>query len=137
MLRDARAAGFRLRVTATYRSPLREAYVMSEGRGRTHTLTSSHSYGRALDVVIDDGRLAHTRTRSDWVAFREWVTHYETGTSESFRVLGRADDTWDWAHVELPSSQIGFASIDEALSRGRACLAADAKMPCNFLPHLP
>ena len=60
MLRAARAEGFHLRVTATYRSPLREAYLMAEGKGRTHTLTSNHSYGRALDIVVDDGNRAHS-----------------------------------------------------------------------------
>lgn len=48
MLRDARAAGFRIEVTATHRSPLQEAFLMAKGGGRTHTLTSNHSYGHAL-----------------------------------------------------------------------------------------
>ena len=137
MLRSARAAGFRLRVTATYRSPLREAFLMAEGKGRTHTLTSNHSYGRALDVVIDDGNRTRPRTMRDWVAFRRWVTHYRTPTNESFRVLGRIDRTWDWPHVELPSSTIGFETIEQAIARAHACLAPAATMPCNFPPHLP
>ena len=41
--------------TATYRSPLREACLLAEGKGRAHTLTSNHSYGGALDIVNDDG----------------------------------------------------------------------------------
>jgi hypothetical protein len=61
MLQDARRAGFRIHVIATYRSPLREAYLMALGSGRTHTLTSNHSYGRALDIVVGDGRLVHAR----------------------------------------------------------------------------
>lgn len=137
MLRDARAAGFRLRVVATYRSPLREAFLMAKGGGRTHTLTSNHSYGRALDVVIDDGNAGRPRTRQDWIAFRRWVTHYRTSTGESFHVLGRLDHTWDWAHVELPSPASRFDTIDEAIARARACLAAGATIPCNFPPHLP
>lgn len=137
MLRAAKAAGFRIRVLATYRSPLREAYLMAEGHGRTHTLTSNHSYGRALDIVVDDGNLGSARTRADWVAFRTWVTRYKTPSGESFRVLGRLDRTWDWPHVELPSSTIGFDSIDEAIVRARACLAPGATIPCNFPPHLP
>ena len=137
MLRAARAAGFRLRVTATYRSPLREAFLMAEGRGRTHTLTSNHSYGRALDVVVDDGNRALPRTRHDWIAFRRWVTQYRTPTNESFRVLGRIDRTWDWPHLELPSSTIGFDTIEQAIARARACLAPDASTSCNFAPHLP
>jgi len=48
MLKDAKAAGFSVEVVATYRSPQREALLMSEGRARTHTLTSTHSYGRAI-----------------------------------------------------------------------------------------
>lgn len=137
MLRDARAAGFHLRVMATYRSPQREAYLMAEGRGRTHTLTSNHSYGRALDIVVDDGNRGHARTKRDWIAFRRWVTSYRTATGVSFRVLGRLDSTWDWPHVELPSSTIGFGTIEEAIARARSCLAPQATTPCNFAPHLP
>jgi hypothetical protein len=137
MLRDARAAGYRLEVTATYRSPLREAFLMAEGRGRTHTLTSNHSYGRALDIVVDDGDRGNAHTLRDWIAFRRWVTRYRTPSGESFRVLGRLDHTWDWPHVELPSSTIGFGSIDEAIARARTCLAPGAAVPCNFPPHLP
>lgn len=137
MLRAARASGFRLRVTATYRSPLREAFLMAEGHGRTHTLTSNHSYGRALDIVVDDGNRRHPRTKRDWIAFRLWVTKYRTSTGVPFRVIGQLDHTWDWAHVELPSSTIGFDTIDEAVARARRCLAPAATVPCNFPPHLP
>lgn len=137
MLSAARAAGFHLRVTATYRSPLREAFLMAEGHGRTHTLTSNHSYGRALDIVVDDGNRGHARTKRDWIAFRRWVTHYPTPAGVSFRVLGRLDRTWDWPHVELPSSTIGFDTIDEAVARARSCLAPGSATPCNFPPHLP
>lgn len=137
MLANARAAGFHLRVVATYRSPLLEARLMAMGKGRTHTLTSNHSYGRALDIVVDDGNRGRSRTCSDWVAFRRWVTQYRTPQGESFRVLGHINLTWDWPHVELPSSQIGFGSIDEAIARGRACLAPASTIPCNFRPHLP
>lgn len=100
-------------------------------------LTSNHSYGRALDVVVDDGNRAHPRTMRDWIAFRRWVTQYRAPTGESFRVLGRPDYSWDWPHVELPSSTIGFETIDQAIARGRACLAPGATIPCNFPPHLP
>ena len=137
MLRDARAAGFHLNVIATYRSPLREAFLMAEGKGRTHTLTSNHSYGRALDIVIDDGNRGHPKTRRDWVAFREWVLKYRTPTEESFRILGTPDRSWDWPHVELPAAHIGFATIEEAIIRGRSCLAPRSVVPCNFAPHLP
>lgn len=137
MLRAASAAGFHLRVTATYRSPLREAYLMAEGRGRTHTLTSNHSYGRALDIIVDDGDRTHLRTRRDWIAFRRWVTRFRSSTNESFRVLGAIDHTWDWPHVELPSASLGFRTVEEAVSRARTCLAPGAALPCNFPPHLP
>lgn len=137
MLAKARAAGFHLRVVATYRSPLLEARLMALGKGGTHTLTSNHSYGRALDIVVDGGNRGISTTRSDWVAFRRWVTQYRTPQGESFRVLGHINRTWDWPHVELPSSQIGFGSIDDAIARGRACLAAASTIPCNFPPHLP
>ena len=137
MLRDARAAGFHIDVTATYRSPLREAFLMAEGAGRTHTLTSNHSYGRALDIVVGDGNLRRPKTRRDWIACRQWVTRYHTPTGESFRIIGRAERSWDWPHVELPAADIGFRSIEAAVARGRECLKADATRPCNFPPHLP
>ena len=137
MLRDARAAGFRIEVTATYRSPLREAYLMAEGAGRTHTLTSNHSYGRALDIVVDDGNRAHPKTKRDWIAFRQWVTRYRASGDEGFRILGQVDHSWDWPHVELPSSTIGFRTIEAAVMRARSCLAGGATQPCNFPPHLP
>ena len=137
MLGDAKRAGFVVSVVATYRSPVREAFLMAEGKGRTHTLTSNHSYGRALDIVIGDGKLGHARTRREWIAFRRWVTRYRTPSGESFRILGVADRTWDWPHVELPSAQLGFGTITEALARGRTCLTAGSPTPCNFPPNLP
>lgn len=134
MLADARRAGVRLRIAATYRSPLREAYLMAIGRGRTHTLTSLHSYGRAIDLVVDDGNPRHARTRADWIGFRRWVTHYR---GHEFAVLGAVDATWDWRHVEVPGSDVGFASIGAALARARACTAPHARVSCDFAPHLP
>jgi uncharacterized protein YcbK (DUF882 family) len=137
MLSASRAAGFHLRVAATYRSPRREAYLMAEGGSQTHTLTSNHSYGRALDIIVDDGNRAHARTKGDWIAFRRWVTRYPTPIGESFRILGQPGRTWDWAHIALPSSTIGFRSIPQAIARARACIAPGAKVPCNFAPRLP
>ena len=136
MLQDARRAGFHFHVTASYRSPLREAYLMALGGGRTHTLTSNHSYGRALDIVLADGNLARAQTRREWIAFREWVVRYRTPANESFRILGEPGRSWDWPHVELPSAAIGFRTIDQAIARGRACLAPESRVPCNFAPHL-
>jgi hypothetical protein len=137
MLSDARAAGFTLKVTATYRSPMREALLMSKGGGRTHTLTSMHSYGRALDIVVDDGKQSRPRTHADWVAFRRWVTHYRTATGEYFRILGKPDFTWDIRHVELPTERVGFRTIEEAVARAQACLAPRSSTPCDFVPNLP
>jgi hypothetical protein len=137
MLRDAREAGFKFHIVATYRSPLRQAFLMSKGRGRTHTLTSNHSYGRAIDIVIDNGNRANARTKRDWVAFRKWVTEYPAPAGESFHILGRPDASWDWAHVEVPSRTLGFHSVDEAIARAKACLASDATATCDFQPHLP
>jgi len=137
MLRDAKEVGFKFHVVATYRSPLRQAFLMSKGRGRTHTLTSNHSYGRAIDVVIDNGNRGNARTKRDWIAFRKWVTEYPTSTGESFHILGRPDASWDWAHVELPSRAIGFHSVDEAIARAKECLSPAATVPCEFQPHLP
>jgi hypothetical protein len=137
MLADARSAGFTVHVVATYRSPLREAFLMAKGGGRTYTLTSTHSYGRALDVVVDDGRLRRPQTKADWIAFRRWVTQYRTATGDSFRVLGAVDNTWDWPHLELPTEHMGFRTIEAALERARACLAPGSSTPCDFTPNLP
>lgn len=131
MLADARAQGFVLRIAATYRSPEREAFLMATSHGSTHTLTSLHSYGRALDLTIGDGNLSSAATRRQWIAFRWWVTRYK---NDEFRILGTPDKSWDWAHVEIPSPAIGFESIDAALARARACRASG---DCDFQPHLP
>jgi hypothetical protein len=133
MLADAGAAGFALRVAAAYRSPEREALLMAEGAGRTHTLTSLHSYGRAIDVVVGDGNLRHAATRARWIAFRRWVARYR---GDEFRILGAPDRTWDWGHVELPSARVGFRSVDDAIARARACATGHAAA-CDFEPHLP
>ena len=133
LLADAASAGFRIRVAATYRSPEREAFLMAMGHGRTHTLTSMHSYGRAIDILVDDGNPARTRTRADWIRFRHWVIAYRHG---EFRVLGAVDKTWDWAHIEVPDAGIGFTTIDEAIARARECLARASNVACEFEPHL-
>lgn len=131
MLEAARSEGFVLRVAAAYRSPEREAYLMARGGGATHTLTSLHSYGRAIDVIIGDGNLSRAVTRQQYIAFRRWVTRYKR---DEFRILGTPAKTWDWAHVEVPSASIGFPSIEAALSRARSCGSGAA---CDFQPHLP
>lgn len=134
MLDAAHQAGYRTHIVSTYRSPQQEALLMREGGGRTHTLTSLHSYGRAIDVQIDDGRLGNPTTRRHWIAFRRWVTRFR-GTD--FHVLGAADKSWDWPHVELPSDQIGFRSIDAAVAAGKKCLSDGSPRACEFLPNLP
>ncbi len=134
LLADAAHAGYKLRVAATYRSPEREAFLMAMGHGRTHTLTSMHSYGRAIDILVDDGNPGRARTRADWIRFRHWVVAYRHG---AFRVLGAVEKTWDWAHVEVPDSAIGFKSIDAAIARARECLARGSSSGCEFEPHLP
>jgi Bacterial protein of unknown function (DUF882) len=131
MLADARAAGFDLHVVATFRSPVREAYLMRQGH-RTYTLTSLHSYGRAIDIVIGDARLKRPATRQQWIAFRRWVGAYHDG---EFRIIGKPDRTWDWRHVEVPSPDIGFRSIEAALDRARACSAQGSNVPCDFKPY--
>jgi hypothetical protein len=134
MLAAARRQGFQLHVRSTYRSPEREAMLMAAGGGRTYTLTSLHSYGRAIDITVGDGNLRSQRTRADWVAFRRWVTAYPGG---EFRVLGTPERTWDWAHVEMPSGSIGFRNIEQALAAGRKCLSRGIADRCEFPPHLP
>ena len=134
MLDAARSAGFRVHVMSTYRSPEQEALLMIEGGGRTHTLTSLHSYGRAIDVSIGDGNLRNPATRRSWVAFRRWVTRFRGG---DFRILGGPEQSWDWPHVELPGERIGFRSVDGAVAAGRACLASVPVRSCDFRPNLP
>jgi hypothetical protein len=134
MLDAARRAGFELRIVSTYRSPQLEALLMAEGHGRTYTLTSLHSYGRAIDISVGDGNLNHPATRTEWIAFRRWVIRHR---GNDFRVLGAPDRTWDWPHVEMPSSKIGFRSVEQALAAGRACLSGVAESACEFEPHLP
>jgi hypothetical protein len=143
MLAEARRAGFALRVVATYRSPAHEAYLMAMGGGRTHTLTSLHSYGRAIDVVVGDGNLRRKATKAQWIAFRRWVSAYK---GDDFRILGTPERTWDWRHVEMPTGSIGFRTIEAALARARSCAGSAETASaspgrrisrCDFAPHLP
>jgi hypothetical protein len=129
MLSDAAHAGFDVHVMATYRSPLREAFLFHRG-DRTHTLTSMHSYGRAIDIRIGDGKLRSPTTRAHWVAFRRWVSSYHGG---EFYILGAPDRTWDWQHVEVPATGVGFHDIDAAIARARECSASGSHTPCDFL----
>jgi hypothetical protein len=133
-LSDAQRAGFVLRIAATYRSPKREALLLKKGGGRTHTLTSLHSYGRAIDLVVDDGNRRRASTRRQWIAFRGWVSAYAGG---EFHLVGTPEKSWDWPHVEVPDPDLGFRGIDAALARARTCRASGASLPCDFVPHVP
>jgi hypothetical protein len=135
MLIDAKGAGFNVHVAATYRSPEREAFLMSLGGNRTHTLTSTHSYGRAIDVAIEGGNIRRAKTRSEWIAFRHWLVDYDT---REFRMLGQVDHTWDWRHVEIRGDSIGFRSVEAAIEAARRCTEASATLAdCTFKPNLP
>ena len=116
MLSDARRAGFRVRVAETRRSPERQAYIVTLSRHLTHTLTSRHTDGYAVDLVIDDGNLRRRRTRERWTEFRRWVAAYEAGR---FRIIGTPERSWDWPHVELNRGRPGFRSVDELLEAAR------------------
>ena len=141
-------AGFRLSVVETYRSPEREALLFAIGHGRTYTATSMHSYGRAVDIAVEDGRTDRAATRNEWVRFRQFVLAQRNG---QFRLIGTADRTWDWPHIELTSPSLGFHSIDDALAFAARCtsdwahahaptsaqLGGAAPDPCVFVPDLP
>ena len=140
-----RRAGFRLKVVETYRSPEREAFLFAIGHGRTYTATSMHSYGRAVDITVGDGRADRRATRDEWVRFRRFVL---TQTNGQFRLIGTVDRTWDWPHVELASPSLGFHSIDAALAFAARCTSDSARAhaptsaqlggasadPCVFVP---
>jgi hypothetical protein len=111
MLAAARRAGHRVKVVETYRSPERQAYLLVSGGGLTFTATSNHTSGRAVDVIVGDGNLKSRQTRARWTAFRRWVTAYDGGR---FRLIGTADASWDWPHVELPGPA-GYRSIEALL----------------------
>ena len=46
----------------------------------THTATSRHAEGFAVDVVVDDGNLRNRVTRAHWIAFRRWVAANASAT---------------------------------------------------------
>ena len=117
MLAAARAAGHRVRVTESWRSPERQAYLIVQGGGLTFTATSMHSAGRAVDLVVGDGDLRHPRTRAKWVAFRRWLAAYDGGR---FRMIGAPNRSWDWPHVELADAGLGFGSVEALLLAARA-----------------
>jgi hypothetical protein len=148
LMDEGRRAGFHLSIGETYRTPEREALLFALGHGRTYTATSMHSYGRAVDIMVDDGRLNHRATRRDWVRFRQFVLAQSWGR---FHLVGTADRTWDWPHVELASPSIGFHSINDALAFAARCTSDSARLhpptgsqlgsvvadPCVFVPAFP
>ena len=94
MLSAARKAGFRVRVTEARRSAERQAYLLTLDGRLTHTATSRHAEGFAVDVSVDDGNLANPLTRRHWIAFRRWVVANEAGV---FRLIGTPGRSWDCA----------------------------------------
>ena len=56
MLVAARRAGHRVKVTETHRTAERQAFLLVSGGGLTFTATSKHSSGRAVDVVVGNGK---------------------------------------------------------------------------------
>ncbi len=111
MLAAARLAGHRVTVVETHRTSERQAFLMASGGGLTFTATSKHSSGRAVDMIVGDGNLKHSRTRARWTAFRRWVTTYDAG---QFRLIGAPGDSWDWPHIEL-AGPMGYRSIEALL----------------------
>ena len=121
LLRAARAAGHRVRVVESYRSPERQAYLLVRGGGLTFTATSKHSAGRAIDIMVGDGNLKNTRTRARWIAFRQWVQRFEGGR---FRLIGEPAISWDWPHVELAGGAPGYETVEHLLEAAHAAEAA-------------
>ena len=118
MLAAARRAGFRVRVTEARRSAERQAYLLTLDGRLTHTATSRHAEGFAVDVMVDDGNLANATTRRHWIAFRRWVAATQRGT---FRLIGAPDRSWDWPHIEYVAGPPGFRSIEDLLVTARWC----------------
>jgi hypothetical protein len=136
---DARRAGFRVSVAETYRSPERQALLLARGDGRTAAATSVHSYGRAADLIVGDGRIDRAATAREWVRFRRWVVRYAGGR---FRLVGTPERTWDWPHVELARPTLGYTSLPALVDAARACRAratdaAAAASQCTITPNLP
>ncbi|HEY0777229.1 MAG TPA: hypothetical protein VGD56_04605, partial [Gemmatirosa sp.] len=123
LLTNARAAGFPVHVRETYRTPERQAAILARNDGRTTTLTSAHSYGRAVDISVGDGRLGRRSTYRTWVAFRRWVTEQDSG---AFHIIGTPERTWDWPHVEYAGPALGYRSIDALVAAARTCQAGAA-----------
>jgi hypothetical protein len=118
LLASARRAGFRVRVTESRRSAERQAYLLTLDGHLTHTATSRHADGFAVDVVVDGGDLRNPVTRRHWIAFRRWVLATWSG---EFRLIGAADRSWDWPHIEYVNGPPAFHSVEELLATARWC----------------
>ncbi|GJG86203.1 hypothetical protein tb265_13840 [Gemmatimonadetes bacterium T265] len=124
MIADARDAGFPVHVRETYRTPERQAAILARNDGRTTTLTSAHSLGRAVDISIGDGRVSRRSTHRTWVEFRRWVLGQQNG---AFRLIGTPESTWDWPHIEYvgatSGAPLGYRTLDALVAAARACRA--------------
>jgi hypothetical protein len=118
LLASARRAGFRVRVTEARRSAERQAYLLTLDGHLTHTATSRHADGFAVDVVVDGGDLRNPVTRKHWIAFRRWVLATLGG---EFRLIGAPDRSWDWPHIEYVAGPPAFRSVEELLATARWC----------------
>lgn len=119
LLDAARAAGFRVALRETLRSPERQALLFSAADGRTYTATSAHMVGRAVDLQVGDGNLGREATRREWIAFRRWVLAQRTPTGGRYVLIGTPERTWDWPHVELEDDPVGFRSVEALLAGAR------------------
>lgn len=117
MLAAARQMGFKVKVTEARRTAERQAYLMTLGN-LTHTATSRHAEGYAVDVTVDDGDIRHATTREHWVAFRRWVERTQPGV---FRIIGTPGQSWDWPHIEYVGRLPGFGSLEELIDAARWC----------------
>jgi hypothetical protein len=96
----------------------RQAYLMTLGN-LTHTATSRHAEGYAVDAIVDDGDIRHAVTREHWVAFRRWIETTQRGV---FRIIGAPDDSWDWPHIEYVGRRLpGFGSLDDLIDAAHWC----------------
>lgn len=117
MLAAARKAGFQVKVTEARRTAERQAYLMTLG-SFTHTATSRHAEGYAVDAIVDDGDIRHAATREHWVSFRRWIETTQRGV---FRIIGAPDDSWDWPHIEYVGRLPGFTSLEELMDTAHWC----------------
>ena len=68
--------------------------------------------------MVDGGDLRNPVTRKHWIAFRRWVLATRGG---EFRLIGAADRSWDWPHIEYVNGPPAFHSVEELLATARWC----------------